>query len=1241
MAIAEALGFHLYLDQKVRPYWAYIPRKQEWTTTVVQKHTVIQDRTLSYLFQPHFHPYVGSLVSRLLQHSVGGLQAADTEYRTNEDGTLQAIDGTPRAVLQDGVQQALTDGAVVTLAADTPVELQEGTAITCPDGSADVLRNLTRAALVTQLQVAVSATKVSTFRGGLPITIPSGTQTTLRDGTVVTLAAKSPATLPDRTSATLAAVGQVRLMGGAAKPELYDGIFSPARYAPTGMVQTPYPVKDLDFSTGGAYSVYNWELFYHVPLTLAIQLSKNQRHEEAQRWFHYIFDPTDDSQGPTPERFWKVKPFQLANVKRIEEVLVNLSTGDDLALQSETKDSIAKWKESPFRPHAVARHRQSAFMFKAVMAYLDNVISWGDSLFRQDTRETINEATQMYVLSANILGPRPQPVPKKGTLTPRTYAQLQPVLDRFSNALLDLEADVPFDISPHPTETSDFGSFNAAGNLGKALYFCVPRNDKLLSYWDTVADRLFKIRNSLNLQGIFRQLPLWAPPIDPGLLAKAAAAGLDIGAIVSGASLPLPLVRFQFLIQKAIEMAQEVKSLGGSLLSAMEKEDNEAMSILRARHEREILALSEMVKYSQWQEAIKTMEGLEVSLKNAVQRYVHYERLLGESEGDIGKRAPDSIEDADKAGLQNLKFKAKEPTVADRRIDIDIAQDSGGLSGGRKLSSHELEELDQLSSAQSLQTAASVVDTIGSVLAMLPQFRTEVKPFGVGGSLEWGGSTLHNVMSATSSVLRALSAKDSYDANMAAKAGSYSRREQEWEYQSNLAAGEITQVYKQLRAAQIREAIAKREWDNHKKQIRNAEEIERFLRDDRTGKKANKDLYAWMRREVKGLYGQCFEFAFDLARKAERALQIELGQSSESFVQYTYREGKEGFLAGEKLHLDLKRMEMAYHDLNVREIELTKSISLLQLDPVALLGLRTAGKCEFEVPESLFDLDCPGQYFRRIRSVALSIPCLTGPYASVNCRLTQVSSTIRKDSTGDDYPRQGTEDPRFEDYHSSLQSIVTSSAQNDGGLFEVSLRDERRLPFELTGAVSRWRLELTSPEELRSFDPQTISDVVLHLRMTAREGGEMLRDSAVAHLDDLISEAQAAGTVRLFSVRNEFPTEWKKLTSAKIAGNVKTAPLELQFKKEHYPFWCQNRIKSVLKIELFAQTSGGSVKIAEKSDGSGERTLSKGLGKLLVATLAENNVLPESPVGPWALYFTEGNSKLRDVWLAMTWISED
>jgi hypothetical protein len=114
---------------------------------------------------------------------------------------------------------------------------------------------------------------------------------------------------------------------------------------------------------------------------------------------------------------------------------------------------------------------------------------------------------------------------------------------------------------------------------------------RVMSYWETVADRLFKIRNSLNLQGIFRQLPLFEPPIDPALLARAAA-GLDVGAVVAGVNQPLPLVRFQLLVQKASETCQEVKSLGNNLLSAMEKEDNEALAILRAKHEKVILGRS-------------------------------------------------------------------------------------------------------------------------------------------------------------------------------------------------------------------------------------------------------------------------------------------------------------------------------------------------------------------------------------------------------------------------------------------------------------------------------------------------------------------------------------------------------------------------------------------------------------------------------------------------------------------------
>ena len=41
------------------------------------------------------------------------------------------------------------------------------------------------------------------------------------------------------------------------------------------------------------------------------------------------------------------------------------------------------------------------------MKYIDNLLDWGDSLFAQFTMESVNEATMLYVMARDILGPRP------------------------------------------------------------------------------------------------------------------------------------------------------------------------------------------------------------------------------------------------------------------------------------------------------------------------------------------------------------------------------------------------------------------------------------------------------------------------------------------------------------------------------------------------------------------------------------------------------------------------------------------------------------------------------------------------------------------------------------------------------------------------------------------------------------------------------------------------------------------
>ncbi len=539
------------------------------------------------------------------------------------------------------------------------------------------------------------------------------------------------------------------LPNGRPRPVLYEEFFR--KYNPdetfippqaTGSNHLLHPVKDLDFSSGGGYSVYNWELFFHVPLTLAMHLSKNQRHEEAMHWFHYIFDPGDDSDGHTPERFWKVKPFQQTDVKMIEDILVNLSSGADMELLRNTFNSIEAWKNSPFRPHVIARYRQTAHMLKAVMAYLDNLIDWGDSLFLQDTGESINEATQLYVLAANILGPKPQAIPKKGSVQTQTYTSLRQDLDAFGNALRELEVDIPFDLAPIPGQASNDGQVQTLKSIGSSLYFCVPRNNKLLGYWDTVADRLYKIHNSLNIQGVFRQLPLFEPEIDPALLARAAAGGLDVGAVISGLNQPLPLVRFRLIAQKAQEICQDVKAMGNTLLSIIEKEDGEALSLIRAKHDVQIQELVNGVRYAQWQEAIKTREGLEVSLQNAVKRYVHYERLLGETEAD----APDA-EPLDSSAMEKQRFKSEEPSVAPRDISYGVfseALDAAGLGDLNVLRLNTGEAMSLILEAGTipLESMAIAMDTVGSVLTIIPEFAGRITPWGVGAGVSLNGEQL-------------------------------------------------------------------------------------------------------------------------------------------------------------------------------------------------------------------------------------------------------------------------------------------------------------------------------------------------------------------------------------------------------------------------------------------------------------------------------------------------------------------
>ncbi|MCA9620491.1 MAG: hypothetical protein KC731_15825, partial [Myxococcales bacterium] len=314
------------------------------------------------------------------------------------------------------------------------------------------------------------------------------------------------------------------------------------------VVAYPYPTDDVDFSFRGAYSVYNWELFFHLPFLIATRLMEDERYEEAREWLHLIFDPTEASGSETfsdARRFWKVRP--LRKLESLADLQVQTSQLDALKAlfqkilyggedDFDIDEQLEAWRDEPFRPFVVARMRPIAFQKTTVLRYIENLIRWGDKLFRRDTLESVNEATQLYVLAKSLLGDRPIFVDNLNEVTPKTYDDLEAVgLDGFSNAFIEIESML--DGAPK------ICTKEVPPPMG-TLYFCVPQNEKLLGLWDLVEDRLFKLRHCMNIEGVVRQLPLFEPPIDPALLVAAVAAGLDISSVLDDLAAPRPHYRY-------------------------------------------------------------------------------------------------------------------------------------------------------------------------------------------------------------------------------------------------------------------------------------------------------------------------------------------------------------------------------------------------------------------------------------------------------------------------------------------------------------------------------------------------------------------------------------------------------------------------------------------------------------------------------------------------------------------------
>ena len=225
--------------------------------------------------------------------------------------------------------------------------------------------------------------------------------------------------------------------------------------------------------------------------------------------------------------------------------------------------------------------------------YLETLLQWGDALMRHNSPEAFQQARLIFDTATRILGKRP-------------------------HSVKDIEA-----------------STGKKGHEPQLVFTfvpeCAPLNPRLLGLYDQLDDRLALIHTCLDARRLRngrldRDMPSWGN--DPLRNGWQSTAEIDICADEEERCCPHSPYRFMFLIQKAQEIANQVRELGTSLLAAYEKGDAEYLASLRTRHERQLLDLTLDVRQSQWREADWQVQALQKTKEETQARLNYYTGLI-------------------------------------------------------------------------------------------------------------------------------------------------------------------------------------------------------------------------------------------------------------------------------------------------------------------------------------------------------------------------------------------------------------------------------------------------------------------------------------------------------------------------------------------------------------------------------------------------------------------------------------
>jgi hypothetical protein len=480
--------------------------------------------------------------------------------------------------------------------------------------------------------------------------------------------------------------------------------------------------------------------------------------------------------------------------------------------------------------------------------------------------------------------------------------------------------------------------------------------------------------------------------------------------------------------------------------------------------------------------------------------------------------------------------------------------------------------------------------------------------------------------SASAAMFSSLAAAASTGSQIHSTLAGFERRQQEWRFQEQLSQADTRIGEQQIRLAQDEARIAAQERFIADLQVDHAEEILDFLTMRRFD---NPELYEWMSAQLQQIYRFFLQQATAMAQLAEAQLAFERQEVPPAYIRADYwkppTEGlpgqampdRRGLTGSARLLQDLTELDQHAFRTEQRKLQLSKTISLAQLDPVAFQRFRQTGVLPFHSSMDLFDRDFPGHYLRLVKRVRTSVIALVPPAQGIHATLstTGPSRTVIGGETFDTVVVQR-----------PPETVALTSPYEATGVFEFSPQPELLAPFEGIGVEADWEFRL--PKAANLFDFGSVADVLVTLDYTALDS-DLHQTEVLRRLDrELVGD-------RPFLFRDEFADAWYDLHNPdQVEAPAQPMVVTFRTQRSDYPANLEPLVIRNVAL-LFSRRDGAAfeVPIANLRFEDGTSRVDTGpmttVDGLVSSRRANGNALIPLqgmvPVGEWTLSFRHGD----------------